>query len=36
MEEEARRIWDPAKRDLWKRYKDAVHFAWDQVHQDNE
>lgn len=35
VEEEARRNWDPAKMGLWKRYKDAVHFAWDRVRQDN-
>jgi hypothetical protein len=32
---EARRIWDPAKMDLWKRDEDAVRFAWDRVCQDN-
>ena len=34
VEEEARRMWDPAKMGLWKRYKDAVRFAWDRVRQD--
>lgn len=35
VEGEARRIWDPAKMNLWKRDKDAVRFAWDRVRQDN-
>ncbi len=35
VEEEVRCNWGPAKMGLWKRYKDAMHFAWERVCQDN-